>query len=310
MIRRPTGGGRQRLFTEQQELALVDMVRANNAIRLHQLQSHIIADRQSFGNINTVCITTIRCILTKHHITMKQLYRVPFQRNNARVKELRREYVQRMLAMDGAAQPHECIYIDEAGFNLTKNRRRGRNLIGQRAIVHVPGQRGGNITLCAAISLQGLLHHHAKLGPYNSQEILTFLDGLHDIVIQNRPEQPRFVVVWDNVSFHRAALVQDWFTHHEGFEVVYLPPYSPFLNPIEEFFSAWRWRVYDRQPHARMPLLQAMEQACGDIEIRSIQGWIRHTRGFFPRCLAGEDIACDVDEVLWPDPDRWQDPNM
>lgn len=50
MIRRPTGGGRQRLFTEQQELVLVDMVRANNAIRLHQLQSHIIADRQVFGH--------------------------------------------------------------------------------------------------------------------------------------------------------------------------------------------------------------------------------------------------------------------
>ncbi len=39
------------------------------------------------------------------------------------------------------------------------------------AIVHVPGQRGGNITMCAAISLRGLLHHHAKLGPYNMQHI-------------------------------------------------------------------------------------------------------------------------------------------
>ncbi len=65
--------------------------------------------------------------------------------------------------MDGAAQPHEFIFIDEAGFDLSKTRRRGRNVIGQRAIVHVPGQRGGNITLCAAISLRGLLHHHAKL---------------------------------------------------------------------------------------------------------------------------------------------------
>ncbi len=55
--------------------------------------------------------------------------------------------------MDGAAQPHEFIFIDEAGFDLSKTRRRGRNVIGQRAIVHVPGQRGGNITLCAAISL-------------------------------------------------------------------------------------------------------------------------------------------------------------
>ena len=59
--------------------------------------------------------------------------------------------LQRILDMDGAAQLHECIYIDEAGFNLSKNRRRGRNIIGQRAILHVPGQRGGNITLCAAM---------------------------------------------------------------------------------------------------------------------------------------------------------------
>ena len=47
--------------------------------------------------------------------------------------------------MDG-----EFIYVDEAGFNLTRTRRRGRNIIGHRAIVNVPGQRGGNITLCAA----------------------------------------------------------------------------------------------------------------------------------------------------------------
>lgn len=138
--------------------------------------------------------------------------------------------------MDGAAQPHEFIFIDEAGFDLCKTRRRGRHVTGQRAIVHVPGQRGGNITLCAAISLRGLLHHHAKLGPYNSQHILTFLDALHDIVVQNRADQPRFVVIWDHVSFHRAALVQAWFSNHSQLEVVYLPPYSPFLNPIEDFF--------------------------------------------------------------------------
>ncbi|XP_032886793.1 uncharacterized protein LOC116979291 [Amblyraja radiata] len=192
MTTRPSGGGRQCLFTQQQELAIVDLVRANNAIRLQQLRQQILADRQVFNNINRVSITTIRRILVKHKMTMKQLYRVPFERNSVRVKGLRREYVQRILAMDGAAQPHEFIYIDEAGFNLSKTRRRGRNIIGQRAIVHGPGQHGGNISLCAAIGLRGLLYHHAKLGPYNTQHIITFLDALHNIAVQDRPEQPRF----------------------------------------------------------------------------------------------------------------------
>lgn len=37
-----------------------------------------------------------------------------------------------------------CIFVDEAGFNLAKTQRRGRNVIGQRATVDVPGQRGDN----------------------------------------------------------------------------------------------------------------------------------------------------------------------
>ena len=92
MTRRPSGGGRQRLFTQQQELSIVDLVRANNAIRLNQLQQEIFADSEVL--IERVSISTIRRILVKHQITMKQLYRVPFERNSVRVKGLRRECVQ------------------------------------------------------------------------------------------------------------------------------------------------------------------------------------------------------------------------
>ncbi len=209
--------------------------------------------------------------------------------------------------MDAAEIQHEFIYVDEAGFNLAKTRR-GRNVIGHRPITNVPGQRGGNITLCAAITQNGFLHHHANMGPYNANLILAFLHRLHEIVTAlNQVDQMRYIVVWDNVSFHRAALVQNWFHEHPEFEVLYLPPYSLFLNPIEEFFSAWRWKVYDLRPYDRLPLIQAMEQACDHIEAAFVQGWIRHTRRFFQRCLANEDIACDVDEILWPDPARWRD---
>ncbi len=116
---------------------------------------------------------------------------------------------------------------------------RGRGRAGR----DVPGQRGGNITMCAAISsMHGVLHRHANLGPYNTGHILTFLDRLHNILIPPERmndadhQRNRYVVVWDNVSFHRAAPVQNWFADHPTFLVQYLPPYSPFLNPIEELF--------------------------------------------------------------------------
>ncbi len=114
-------------------------------------------------------------------------------------------------------------------------------------------------------------------GPLHTALILTFLDQLHNITAANQIDHMQYIVVWDNVSFHRSALVQNWFQQHPHFTVLYLPPYSPFLNPIEEFFSAWRWKVYDLRLQAEVPLIQAMEEACDQMEVAAMQGWIRHS---------------------------------
>lgn len=90
--------------------------------------------------------------------------------------------------------------------------------MGHFVIVHIYGQHGGNITMCAAISQNGVIHHHATFGPYNSAHIITSLNTLHNRLILNYqgngPEQSRFVVVWDNASFHWAALVSNCFTDY------------------------------------------------------------------------------------------------
>ncbi len=212
-----------------------------------------------------------------------------------------------MFQLDSMERPHEYIFLDEAGFNLTKRRRRGRNIIGQRAIVELPGQRGGNVTICAAISSYGVIHRHVTLGPYNTAHLIMFLNALQEALLRReqrgdeQAEHPMYVVIWDNVNFHRGPRIHEWFENNPRFINVCLPPYSPFLNPIEEFFSAWRWKVYDRNPYAQENLIQSMDAACDNIGVEAIQGWIRHAKGFFPRCLARDRIACDVDEVLWPD---------
>ncbi|KAL7852197.1 hypothetical protein SRHO_G00179820 [Serrasalmus rhombeus] len=257
----------------------------------------------------SVSISTIDRVLRKNQMRMKQLYRVPFERNGDRVKELRYQYVQSIMELESSEQPHRFIYVDEAGFNLTKGRRRGRNIIGHRATV-VPGQRGRNITMCAATSELGVLTHIPTLGPYNKQHLVTFIDTVYRDLIpdgemalndrENAPNFPNYVVIWDNVRFHRSNTIRQWFATHNRMLMLFLPPYSPFLNPIEEFFSAWRWKVYDRQPHTQMTLLAAMDAACEDITAEACRGWIRRSKSFFPRCIAREAIRCDVDEIMWP----------
>ncbi|XP_058609557.1 uncharacterized protein LOC131525677 [Onychostoma macrolepis] len=90
----PRTGGRAAVFNHQQEQEICNMIIANNSIRLREIQSAIINDNNVFANINSVSISTIDRVLKRHQMTMKQLYKVPFERNSERVKELRYQYVQ------------------------------------------------------------------------------------------------------------------------------------------------------------------------------------------------------------------------
>ena len=121
--------------------------------------------------------------------------------------------------------------------------------------------------------------HNARLGPYNSERQIEFLDGFYDTLVPN--EDTHYIIVWDNVRFHHSVAVREWFEAHARCTMVFLPPYSPFLNPIEELFSSRRWKVYDRRPYERVTLLQAMEEACEDIQDAACQAWIRPRKTVF-----------------------------
>ncbi len=85
----PCAGGRAAVFNHQQEQEICNMVIANYFIRLRGIQSAIINDNNVFTNINSASISTIDRVLKRHQMTVKQLYKVPFERYSERVKELR-----------------------------------------------------------------------------------------------------------------------------------------------------------------------------------------------------------------------------
>ncbi|ROL54782.1 hypothetical protein DPX16_23766 [Anabarilius grahami] len=91
----PHRGGRVAIFTAAQETLIVDMVRENNLIRLREIRDKVIADNVNFESIDDVSLATIDRVLRHQKMRMKQVYRVPFERNSARHKDLRYEYVQK-----------------------------------------------------------------------------------------------------------------------------------------------------------------------------------------------------------------------
>ncbi len=70
------------------------MVRENNLIRLREIRDKVNADNVNFESIDDVSLATIDRVLRRQKMRMKQVYRVPFERNSARHKDLRYEYVQ------------------------------------------------------------------------------------------------------------------------------------------------------------------------------------------------------------------------
>ena len=87
-------GGRGPIFTQDQEREIINMVLANNAITLREIQANIIDDQAIFNNVDQVSQSTVAHILKRHQVEMKQLYRVPFERNSERVNQLRHAYVE------------------------------------------------------------------------------------------------------------------------------------------------------------------------------------------------------------------------
>lgn len=183
--------------------------------------------------------------------------------------------------------PHILVFMDEAGFNLSKCRRRGQNITGQRATVEVLWQHGGTITTSTATSENGVSTHIPVIGPSNTQHLLAFLDALfRDLIPDNesslaQTDLPNYLLVWDNVSLHWSNTIREWFHAHHRMQMEYLPPDFPFLNHVEEFFSAWRWKVYDHQPYSHVTLLTEMSAACDDAPAGSWRWWLRHARRYF-----------------------------
>jgi transposase len=84
------------------------------------------------------------------------------------------------------------------------------------------------------------------------------------------------VVVMDNLTAHKGERVRD-LIEERGCEFVYLPPYSPDFNPIEQAFSKFKASLRRAEARTREALIEAMGAALSTISAQEASG-------FFGRC--------------------------
>ena len=166
--------------------------------------------------------------------------------------------------------PADFVFLDETSTSIALTRRYARAPRGRRAPGQVPRNHGTPTTLLAALSASGLGAAMTLEGAANTAVFTAYVREL--LCPTLRPGQ---LVLLDNVSFHRAAAIQE-LIEAAGCVLVFLPPYSPDFNPIEQAFSKLKAQLRATAARTQVALEAAITDALGSITAADALGWFRH----------------------------------
>lgn len=162
------------------------------------------------------------------------------------------------------------VFIDEAGCHTSMTPLRARGPKGERVVGRVPRCRGTVTTMIGALTLEGLQTIMTIEGRTDAEVFRVFVD--HFLVPELLPGD---VVVLDNLGAHRASGIREAI-EAVGAEVVYLPPYHPDLNPIEEAWSKLKQILRRSEARNHTELDNAIAEAMDEISIEDTVGWLTH----------------------------------
>jgi len=131
----------------------------------------------------------------------------------------------------GRIDPKRLVFIDETWAKTNLTRLHGRCTKGQRLVAKVPHGRWHTLTFLAALRCDRLEAPCVIDGPINGQSFLAYVEqGLLPTLT------PGDIVIMDNLGSHKSKAVRAAI-RGAGAKLIFLPKYSPDLNPIEQVFA-------------------------------------------------------------------------
>lgn len=162
------------------------------------------------------------------------------------------------------------MFLDESGVNTDMTRRYARAKNGQRANDHTPLNTGKTTTIVSSVRVDGTTVPIYLSGSLNGELFKEYIEQHLVPTLQTGD-----IVVMDNLRCHKVDGIKQAI-EKAGAYVLYLPPYSPDLNPIEQMWS--KIKAFLRKIKARSvdALMDALPQAFATITAQDILGWFHH----------------------------------
>ncbi len=175
----------------------------------------------------------------------------------------------RTLVADGI-DARRLVFVDEMGSNTTLRPLCACSRRGERAPESVPRNRGKNVTLLSDMTIRGMGLSMAVEGATMRAVFEAYVE---EVLAPSLVEGQ--VVILDGLGAHRTARVRE-LVEGRGCDLVFLPSYSPDLNPIEEAFSKIKNLVRQAGERTREALNEAIAAALRAIRPGDVVGWFAH----------------------------------
>jgi transposase len=172
--------------------------------------------------------------------------------------------------------PSRLVFVDEMGVHTSLAPLYGYSPKGERVRLEVPRNRGKNTTLLASITLGGMGETMAVEGSTDRGVFEAYVE--HALAPTLESGQ---MVVMDNLSAHKPKRVRE-LIEERGCEPIYLPSYSPDLNPIEEAFAKIKAMLRRGATRTKDALVEVLDEALSAVSSRDARGYFEHA-GYRPR---------------------------
>lgn len=141
------------------------------------------------------------------------------------------------------------IYLDESSINQSVSRDYGYALRGKKIVGKVKGKRTKKLNIIAG------LYRKEMIAPFTyegNMDTLLFNDYLAKILLPTLEKGN--IIIMDNASYHKSKETRE-LIEEKGCQLIYLPPYSPDLNKIENY-----WAIIKKKVKKYYPLFKSLQQ--------------------------------------------------
>jgi transposase len=181
------------------------------------------------------------------------------------VIERRVEYKKEVAVFDWS----RLKFLDEAGSNLAMTRLYGRAAKGERVIDSVPQNYGSNMTMLATLTLSGITAPMTINGAVDGDVFKVYVEQVLAPTLTASD-----IVIMDNLPAHKVAGIKE-LIEERGALLIYLPPYSPDLNPIEKCWSKIKTYLKKAKARTRAELEKALAEALLLVSAKDAEGWFK-----------------------------------